>query len=81
MGQKILTLERSLYITSEDNFYSQRSKLQGRESTGSIRNTRDMQSEFGARREYVQKGDQERLERKGHSICGLRDGGDLGIWE
>ena len=43
MGQKILTLERSLHITNEDKFYSQRSKLQVRESICRIGSTADMQ--------------------------------------
>lgn len=43
MGQKILTLERSLHITNEDKFYSQRSKLQVSESICRIRSTGDMQ--------------------------------------
>lgn len=43
MGQKILTLERSLHITNEDKFYSQRSKLQVRDRICRIGSTGDEQ--------------------------------------
>lgn len=42
MGQKILTSQGSFHSNSEDIFYSQRSKSQGRESLSTVGDTGDM---------------------------------------